>query len=80
MSKTKIELNSSGIRQLLLSSDVADCVQKEANKVAGRAGNGYEAKVKNAVGRNIAAVYPATDEARRDLYKNNTLEKAVRSR
>lgn len=78
MSKTKIEFNSSGIRQLLLSSELADCVQQEANKVASRAGDGYEAKVKNAVGRNLAAVYPATAEARRDLYENNTLEKAVR--
>lgn len=40
--KVKIELNSDGIRELLMSAPIAAECEKAANEIAARAGDGFE--------------------------------------
>lgn len=40
--KVKIELNSDGIRELLMSAPIAAECEKAANEIAARAGEGFE--------------------------------------
>lgn len=77
MSSVKIELNSPGIREFLQSEDVQSIVREIAVQVSSRAGSGYESDVYVGKNRCNAAVWPETDEAKRDCYENNTLLKAV---
>lgn len=78
MSNVKIELNSSGIRQLLNSSEIQKAVVNKAAEVAKRAGSGYEAADPHHTGQRVAVnVYPATESAVQDNYDNNTLEKSL---
>lgn len=78
MSKTKIELSSSGITAFLQSGEVAKLVEREAARLASMAGPGYASSGKNTPGRKIAALWPETREAKSDNLKNNTLEKVIR--
>ena len=77
--KIRIELNRSGVRSLLRSSEMKTVCEQHAQRIAGRAGGGYA--VDSFTGRNRAnaSVYAETDEAKRDNLKNNTLLKAVGS-
>lgn len=84
MAKSKIETLRNGIENLLMSSEVTSVVDKYGNKAAQMAGAGYESKLvvgvdKHGETRMKAFVYPATKEARRDNFQNNTLEKVWRS-
>ena len=84
MAKTKIETLRNGIENFLMSSEVTSVVDKYGNKAAQMAGTGYESKLVVGVDRRgetrmKALVYPATKDARRDNFQNNTLEKVWRS-
>lgn len=48
-----------------------------AQKIANRAGDGYEADIKYMGSRVIASAYTATIEARKDNAENQTLKKVV---
>lgn len=76
--KVKIKLNRAGVRALLLSSDIAAAVDQAADFVLQNCGQGY-AKEPVYMGKNRSNVqiYPATKEARKDNYNNNTLLKAI---
>lgn len=77
MSKVKIELNSSGIRDLLRSSDMMACVVGFAEEVAQKAGNDYEISQYVGSGRVNASVNTASVDAYQDNLDNNTLLKAM---
>lgn len=77
MSKTRIELNSSGIRELLRSEGMAAIVEEQAALVASRCGEGYAHDVKMMPGRVIASAYTETAEAMKDNSDNNTLLKGL---
>lgn len=78
MSDVRIELNDAGIRNLLNSSEIQSVVTAKAQEIAKRAGDGYEAAQPHHTGQRVAVnVYPATLEAARDNYNNNTLEKSL---
>lgn len=77
MSKVRIELNSAGIRELLLSDEVESLCESKANEVMARAGDGYEVTTYKGKNRANASVHVATDKAYRDNLKNNTLLKAL---
>lgn len=75
--KTKIKLNSSGVRQMLRGSEVKDMIEQKAQSAANEAGNGYASRIHNSGERIIANVYPTTKEAWRDNMTNNTLLKVL---
>lgn len=78
MSKVRIKLHSAGVRALLKSAEMQELLDEQAKAAAARCGSGYESRVGVAKKRAVADIYPATPDARRDNYKNNTLEKALK--
>lgn len=76
--KVKIKLNRAGVRSLLLSSEIAAVVDEAADLVLQNCGSGY-AKEPIYMGKNRSNVqiYPATKEAVKDNYSNNTMLKAI---
>ena len=78
MNKVRIKLHSAGVRALLKGAEMQDILNEQAAAVAARCGDGYESRVGVAKKRAVADIYPATADARRDNYKNNTLEKALK--
>lgn len=78
MSKVRIKLHSAGVRALLRSAEMQELLDEQAAAAAARCGSGYESRVGVAKKRAVADIYPATPDARRDNYKNNTLEKALK--
>ena len=79
MANIRIELNSEGVRELLKSPEMAAICREQADRIAGRAGSGYEVTTYTGKNRVNASVHAATEEAWRDNLKNNTLLKAVSS-
>lgn len=77
MSNYRIELNYSGVGELLHSQEIADAVKEVADQVAAKAGDGYATDVYQAGTRVVASVYTETTEAMKDNQENNTLLKAV---
>lgn len=77
MSKVKFELNRAGVRDLLRSSEAASVCQSYAERVRGRAGEGYEVTTYTGRNRVNASVHAETYEARKDNYDNNALLKAL---
>ncbi len=78
--KVKIVLNRQGVRDLLLSDDVLECVKDTAEKVRAKCGDGYGTSEHKGRNRVNVSIQPETTEAQRDNYKNNTLLKAVSSK
>lgn len=79
MSKgVRIKLNRAAVRALMKSPEMREILAEQAQAIAGRCGDGYETRVGTAETRAIATVYPADAAARRDNYKNNTLERTLR--
>lgn len=70
----KMELNYSGIGQLLKSTEMSNALMACAQQIAGNAGEGYKAKIMSS----RVIVIPETKEAEKDNYKNNTLLKSRR--
>lgn len=79
MSKGKFKLNKAGVRELLMSPEVANLMADEGQRVAGAAGDGYAFRMRSTGQRQAVNVYPDTFAAKRDNLKNNTLLKAVQS-
>lgn len=75
----KIELNLAGINELMKSAEIEGALLQAGQAVANAAGDGYEAEVHQADYVAISNVYPATKEAAKENYKENTLLKAVGS-
>lgn len=73
----RVKLNSAGVRQLLRSKEMQTICTEHAQQIAARCGNGYSTDSAVKETRAIALVYPKTAAARRDNYRNNTIEKAL---
>lgn len=78
MSKVKVELNSSGIKELLKSDAMMQTIKSHAQAVLDRCGEGYEADEYTGTGRVNIGIKAVTDEAKLDNIQNNTLLKALR--
>ena len=78
MNKVRIKLHSAGVRALLKGAEMQKFLDEQAKAAAARCGSGYESRVGVAKKRAVADIYPATADARRNNYKNNTLEKALK--
>lgn len=78
MSKVKIKLNRSGVKELLQSSAMQQVCREHAERVKTRCGDGYE--MDSRVGRNRvnARVWADTPAAQQDNLKNNTIQKALK--
>ena len=76
--KCRIELNSTGIRELLKSAEIQSVLNETAETVARRAGEGYKA-IPGTLGKTRAnvRVQAATKEANKDNLEHNTLLKAL---
>ena len=78
-SRFKFELNKAGVAELLKSPEMKGILESAASRKAGQAGAGYTSEVHTGKKRIYANVFPDTAEAAKDNYKNNTLEKVIRS-
>lgn len=76
--KVKVVLNRSGVRQLLLSSEMEGIVSGLARQALGRLGSGYEQDTYKGRNRVNAMIVAKTYKAKRDNSKNNSLLKALR--
>ena len=77
MDKVKIELNSSGIRQLLKSEEMGQMLKQQVEQVRARCGSGYSTDLYQASSRVIAGVFAETAEAAKQNSRENTLLKAL---
>lgn len=77
MAKVKIELNSSGIRQLLRSEEMGQMLKQQAEQVRARCGSGYSTDLYQASSRVIAGLFAETAEAAKQNSRENTLLKAL---
>lgn len=77
MSDFRFELDREGVRELLLSDEMAEVCESHAREIQQRAGDGYELSVYKGRNRVNASVHAETDEALHDNYENNTLLKAL---
>jgi hypothetical protein len=75
----RIKLNSAGVKALLQSPEMQGIIGKFASAKASQAGTGYAYNVKVGKSRTYANIYAETDEAKKDNFENNTLEKVIRS-
>lgn len=73
--RLKIELNSSGIAELLESKEVGTFIENKARECASRCGNGYRFDSKHLKGRVVASYYAGSYRSYRDNLLNNTLLK-----
>lgn len=78
MSKVKIKLNSSGVKEMLKSPQMQKICHEHAKKIASRCGGGYTADIYVGRTRANAMVWPDTPEAKRDNIENNTILKALK--
>lgn len=78
MSKTKIELNSAAVRQLLKSSEMEAGIGALASGIASRAGEGYASDTRQMPTRVIASAYTDSTQAMEDSAENNTLLKVMK--
>lgn len=77
MADVKIELNSSGVGQLLKSAELEALLKEQADAIAARCGSGYDSDTKMMGTRVISSVYTDTLEAVRDNMDNNTILRAL---
>lgn len=77
MGDFKFVPDSAGIQELLKSAEVAQFVTEIGQKVAKRAGDGFEVTTQPGKLRTVVMVDAGTKEARRKCYKDNILLKAL---
>lgn len=80
MEKSRIELNSAGVREILRSGAVLADLTRRANAIANAAGGsaaGFEVDARVGANRARASVRTATFEARYAEATNRTLTKAL---
>ena len=78
-SNVEIELNISGLNQLMKSSEMQAHLKRAGDAVARSAGSEYASSVHVADFVAIANVYPNSKAAAKENYESNTLLKAVSS-
>lgn len=79
MANVKFELDLKGLNEVMKSSEMQSALMEAGQAVASAAGSDYEAEVHTASFVAISNVYPASKDAAKDNYENNTLLKAAQS-
>lgn len=77
--KAKIELNTSGVKELLKSQEMLNICKEHASRILNNCPSGYEMDSHTGPNRVNAMVYASTYQAKADNLRNNTLLKAVKS-
>lgn len=75
--KPRIRWNIKGFQQVRRLDGVKDRLKRESDKVASRAGDGYEVNVGEGKTRSRASVVTATPDAMRNESKNSSLLRAL---
>jgi len=78
MSKMDFKLNRSGVANLMKSGNMQSILKGHATSIKNRSGSGYEQDMHVGKNRANARVYPSTQQAISDNYKNNTALKSVK--
>lgn len=78
MAKVEIKLNSSGVRELLRSSEMKALCEERANNALGKLGHGYAVTTMTGKTRVNASVFAESYKAKRDNMENNSILKALR--
>lgn len=78
MPNVRIELNSSGVRELLRSGEMMAICKEHADKALSNLGEGYEVTTHTGSNRVNAEVAAVSYEAKLDNSRNNTILKAIR--
>ena len=79
MSKTRIEVNAKGIKELLKSEGAMNACMNIADGIAQELGDGYGTNSRTGRKRAIAEIKAETAEAYYSNLKHNTLLKAVKA-
>lgn len=79
MSKVKVELNLQGLNEVMKSSAMQSALNAAGNAVIAAAGGDYAMRTDELNWVAITNVYPNSEDAAHDNFKNNTLLKAVGS-
>lgn len=79
MANVKFELDLKGLNEVMKSSEMQSALMEAGQAVASAAGSDYVAEVHTASFVAISNVYPASKDAAKDNYENNTLLKAAQS-
>lgn len=77
MANVRIELNESAVRDLMRSPEIQRELEAAAETVMSRLPDGYSKDIYTGKTRSNVAIWPSTEEARKDNLKNDTLLKAV---
>ena len=75
--KWKVWVEPKAVFEIMKSDEMQKILREEAEKVVGRAGEGYEANVRVGSKRAVANIAPTTPKAYNSNLKNNTLLKAL---
>ena len=78
MSKLKLKLNRSGVKELLKSQEMQALLVLKASGIKERCGEGYSQDVHVGKNRANAMVWAETPQAKAENSENNTILKAVR--
>lgn len=80
MAKNEVEvkLNWDGVGKLLRSKEIKEECVRQASEIKNRCGEGYETGSYLGEDRQKATIYPATNKAKKDNLKNNTILKALK--
>lgn len=78
MSKVqRIVLDKKGVKNLLKSKEVKEMLEHQATEIKAKVGKDYGSDIYLGKNRYNVAIYPITDEARKDAINNDTLTKVV---
>lgn len=72
------KLNRKGVKELLKSEEMADIINKKAEEIKDRCGDGFEVSKYEGKNRVNASVKAETFKAKRKNAKENTILKALR--
>lgn len=78
MAKIKVVLNSSGVRDLLKSEAVKECIQEHVDRVQHNCGSEYSGTVRKGRNRIQGRVETTTEHAYFSNLNNNTLLKGLK--
>ena len=77
MSKVRVELNSSGVKELLRSKEMMAICEQHANRALSRLGEGYVVTTMTGKNRVNASIYAESYQAKKENSENNTILKAL---
>lgn len=78
MAKTKIVLNTAGVRELLQSDEMKAICEEHANRALTKLGNGYQVTTMTGKTRVNASIYAESYKAKAENMRENTILKALR--